>query len=75
MGWGALSMKDQHPVLADETASQFDWDNEAISRLLIRGLLTQSQARAARAKYVTKVGKAIKAALVKQAQGVLGDAA
>lgn len=63
MGWGAAPMKDQHPVLSAETAEQFDRDNEAISRLVVRGLLTQSQASAARKKYVAKVGNAIKAAL------------
>ena len=64
MGWGALPMKEQHPVLPDEAAAHFDEDNKAISRLLLRGLITQQQAASARAKYVKKVGATIAAAMV-----------
>jgi len=67
MGWGAPPMKEQHPVLHDEVAAQFDADNEAISRLSLRGLITQSQANTARQKYVAKVANAIRAAIA-QAQ-------
>lgn len=66
MGWGALPMKQQHPVLHEDVASQFDADNEAVSRLFLRGLITQSQADGARKRYVTKVGNAIRAAILKQ---------
>ena len=63
MGWGSRPMKEQHPILPDDNADHFDQDNEAISRLLLRGLLTQSQAAAARKKYVSKVSDAIRQAL------------
>jgi len=63
MGWGALPMKEQHPILSDHAAAHFDEDNAAISRLLLRGLLTHSQASAARLKYVKKVGSAIREAI------------
>lgn len=71
MGWGAPPMKEQHPVLPDEVCEQFDKDNDAICRLSLRGMLTQSQADAARKKYVAKVADAIKRALAHQiiAQG------
>ncbi|NBU79779.1 MAG: hypothetical protein EBS50_12035 [Sphingomonadaceae bacterium] len=63
MGWGAPPIKEQHPVLPDDEAAHFDADNQAISRLLLRGLITHSQAGAARERYVKKVGAAIRAAL------------
>ena len=66
MGWGALPMKEQHPILHSDVAGQFDADNDAISRLYLRGLITQSQADAARKKYVAKVGVAIKAAILQE---------
>ena len=67
MGWGALPIKEQHPVLQDDVAAQFDADNEALSRLSLRGLITQSQANAARQKYVKKVASAIRSALTSRA--------
>ena len=69
MGWGAPPIKEQHPILHDEVAVQFDADNEAISRLSLRGLITQSQASTARQKYVAKVASAIKAALAAKGTG------
>lgn len=69
MGWGAPPIKEQHPILHDDVAAQFDSDNEAISRLLLRGLITQSQVNTARQKYVTKVANAIKAALAAKGTG------
>lgn len=69
MGWGAAPIKQQHPVLHDDVAANFDEDNAAISRLLLRGLITQSQASAARNKYVSKVANAIRAALSNQHTG------
>lgn len=65
MGWGAAPIKDQHPVLHQDVAVQFDADNEAISRLLLRGIITQSQAQSARKRYVVKVEAAIRSALAK----------
>ncbi len=64
MGWGAAPMKEQHPVLHDDVAAQFDADNDAVSRLLLRGLITQSQAQSARDKYVKKVAAAVKSAIL-----------
>jgi hypothetical protein len=63
MGWGAPPMKEQHPILPDVVCQQLDKDNDAICRLSLRGMLTQSQADAARKKYVAKVAAAIKHAL------------
>lgn len=63
MGWGAPAMKAQHPVLDEETAAHFDEDNKSISRMVIRGLITPSQADLARKKYVKNVEAAIKKAL------------
>ena len=63
MGWGALPMSEQHPILPEQIASNFDDDNQAISRLRLRGLITEAQAAAARKKYAIKVATAIKVAL------------
>ena len=68
MGWGAAPMKTQHPVLPDDVAAHFDKDNEAISRLGLRGILTQSQAAKAREAYVRRVEQAIRAALAQETQ-------
>jgi hypothetical protein len=68
MGWGAAPIKQQHPALPDDIAAMFDEDNAAISRLLLRGLITQTAASSARTKYVNKVGNAIRAALAEQEQ-------
>jgi hypothetical protein len=61
-------MKTQHPVLPDDVAAHFDKDNEAISRLGLRGILTQSQAAKAREAYVRRVEQAIRAALAQETQ-------
>ncbi len=63
MGWGAAPIKQQHPVLPNEIAEQFDKDNEAITRLHLRGLITASAAESARRKYASKVAAAITRAL------------
>lgn len=65
MGWGAPPIKEQHPILDDDVAEHFDRDNQALSRLTVRGLLTSSQAEAARKKHVANVVKAIKAEIAK----------
>jgi hypothetical protein len=62
-------MKTQHPVLPDDVAAHFDQDNKAISRLGLRGILTQSQAAKAREVYVRRVEQAIRAALAQETQG------
>jgi hypothetical protein len=63
MGWGAPPMKEQHPVLSDLDCTHFDRDNQDLSRLLVRGLVTRSAAASAREKYVRSVGVAIRAAI------------
>ena len=68
MGWGAAPMKTQHPILSDDEAAHFDKDNEAISRLVLRRILTQSQTAKAREAYVRQVGQAIRAALAQETQ-------
>jgi hypothetical protein len=75
MGWGAAPMKEQHPVLSDADADHFDKDNQAISRLLLRGLITRQQAHTARVRYAKKVGEAVIAALEAGAHRGNGDVA
>jgi len=66
MGWGAPPMKEQHPVLSDCDCIHFDRDNQDLSRLVVRGLITRSAAAAARKKYVRHVEKAIRAAIAQE---------
>ena len=63
MGWGAPPMKEQHPVLSDDYCEAFDRDNQDLSRLVVRGLVTRSAAAAARVKYVKNVEAAIRTKL------------
>lgn len=62
-GWGAPPMKEQHPVLPDFTADQFDKDNAALIRLSLRGYLTDSQKHQAMKKITKAIGVAIRLAL------------
>ncbi|MEQ1950951.1 hypothetical protein [Mesorhizobium sp. CN2-181] len=62
-GWGAPPLKEQHPILPDETADHFDKDNMAISRLAVRGLLTASQRNAAHKKLTKAIETSIRSAL------------
>lgn len=62
-GWGAPPIKEQHPALPDETAKHFDLDNQAISRLSVRGLLTMSQRDAAFKKLTNNVERDLRRAL------------
>lgn len=66
-GWGAPPMKEQHPVLPDEVAAHFDADNTALIRLSVRGYLNHTQKQAAMKKITAEIGKAIRAALAKDA--------
>lgn len=61
-GWGAPSMKEQHPVLPDFEADQFDKDNAALIRLSVRGYLTDAQKRNAMARITTAISKEIRRA-------------
>lgn len=54
-GWGAPPMKEQFPEMSDHDAEHFDKDNQALTRLRIRGYLTDSARDAA----LKKIGKAI----------------
>ena len=65
LGWSARPMKEQHPILSDEVASNFDKDNVALVRLSMRGYLTDAQKKAARAKLVKEIGREIRAAIAK----------
>jgi hypothetical protein len=62
-GWGARPMREQHPVLPEFEADQFDKDNAALTRLSVRGYLTDSQKHSAVAKITKAIGKEIRAAL------------
>lgn len=64
-GWGAPSIKEQHPVLSEEIAERFDKDNMAVARLSVRGLLTMSQRDAAYKKLTKNIEATIRAALSK----------
>lgn len=63
MGWGARPIKEQHPDLSDDLCQHFDRDNQDLSRLVLRGIITPSQAAISRQRYVKKVGEAIRSAL------------
>lgn len=66
-GWGAPSMKEQHPVLPDFEAEQFDKDNAALIRLSVRGYLTDAQKQSAMKKITSRIGTEIRDALKKEA--------
>lgn len=54
-GWGAPTFKEQFPELLDEVAEHFQKDSEALTRLRIRGYITDSQ----RNSIINKLGKEI----------------
>ena len=62
-GWGAPPMKEQHPVLPDAEAEQFDLDNAAMLRLRARGYLTDSQRDSVIKKIAKSIGTEIRKAL------------
>lgn len=62
-GWGAPPMKEQHPILSDFAAEQFDKDNMALIRLSLRGYLTDAQKHQAMKKITKAIGVAIRLAL------------
>lgn len=61
IGWDAPPMKEQHPSLSDHDAAHFDEDGRAITRLVIRGLITPSQRLSAHKKLTRAVERALKA--------------
>lgn len=62
-GWAAAPMKEQHPTLDDETAAHFDKDNQALTRLIIRGYITDSQRQSIIKKVTHKIAAEIRATL------------
>lgn len=68
MGWGAPPMKEQHPVLSDKDCEHFDRDNQDLSRLVVRGIITRTESNSARKRYVKNVEKAIRAAIQEAGQ-------
>lgn len=66
MGWSAPPMKEQFPCLDEKTALAFDEDNQALIRLVCRGLITVAERDKARKRHI----KAVEAALA-QAMGEL----
>lgn len=68
-GWGAPSMKEQHPDLTDEVAAHFDEDNKALIRLSVRGYFTEAQKRAVMKRITLSVATEIRAALSKATGG------
>ena len=58
-GWDAPSMKEQFPTLSDDDAERFDKDSEALTRLRIRGYLSDNQ----RESVMKKISRAIADAL------------
>lgn len=68
MGWDAPPIKEQHPVLSEAEAARFDDDNTAITRLSVRGIISQTEAANARKRYVKRLETAIRTALAKPPQ-------
>lgn len=62
-GWGAPSMKEQFPQLSDSDAEHFDKDNQALTRLRLRGYLTDSQRDPAIKKMTREVARALQKAI------------
>lgn len=62
LGWGAPSIKEQFPELADDVADHFQKDSEALSRLRIRGYVTDSQRTSIVNKLVKEISKAVASA-------------
>ena len=64
-GWGAPPLQEQHPALSEHIAEQFDTDNKNISRLRVRGLISDSELRAIHRRLVKNIEKEIRKALGK----------
>lgn len=63
LGWAARPLKEQHPDLSDKVCADFDRDNLDLCRLIMRGVLTRSQAEQARKRLTKSIMEAIKSAL------------
>ena len=60
-GWGAPPIGDQFPKLHEKQAEQFQKDSDAITRLSIRGLMTDSQRAMVCKKFTKKLADKLKA--------------
>ena len=58
-GWGAPTFKEQFPELPDDVADHFQKDSEALTRLRIRGYVTDSQRTATIKKLSNEISKAV----------------
>ena len=58
-GWGAAPFAEQLPALPQDKAEAFDADNKAITRLSVRGLLTEAE----RDRAIRRTTREIKRAL------------
>jgi len=65
LGWGARPIKEQHPVLSKAIADHFDRDNVALSRLRVRGFVTDSEHRSIVKRLTKKIAAEIQAALAR----------
>ncbi|MEN5248466.1 hypothetical protein [Brucella pseudintermedia] len=62
LGWGAPSIKEQFPELADDVADHFQKDSEALSRLRLRCYVTDSQRDAIIKKLFKSISTAVTSA-------------
>lgn len=58
-GWGAPSIHEQFPELAEDVATHLEKDREAMLRLRIRGYLTDSARDSVMKKIVKSLEKAL----------------
>jgi len=58
-GWGAPPISEQFPTMDADAAQKFDADSDALTRLRMRGYVTDSQRDAIIRKMAKAVGKAI----------------
>jgi hypothetical protein len=59
MGWAARPIAEQFPELKSKDAGHFQKDSESISRLKMRGLLTDSEHRAITRRFAKSVAEAL----------------
>lgn len=69
LGWGAPSIQEQFPELPDDVSDHFQKDSEALSRLRLRGYVTDNQ----RDAILKKLFKSISTAVIIAAHPSGGD--
>ena len=69
MGKDAPSIGEQFPELNSKTAAHLTKDVEAVSRLILRGVLTDSTAEKARAKLAKNISEAVSNARTQALKG------